>query len=101
MDADEHVKMHGGLREETGLKTYSKGPVDYTKKLKPRFRVEDLSRPERRMMYTSGPVEDQVDAQICPRGNATEGRTHEMREGGLHKEERECVRGGDEGTTQA
>ena len=39
MKDEEHVKIHGGLREEIGMKTYLHGPMDYAKTLKLRFRV--------------------------------------------------------------
>ena len=54
MKDEEHVKIHGGLREEIGMKTYLHGPMDYAKTLKLRFRVGDLDPPERRGMPIIG-----------------------------------------------
>ena len=34
---EEHLEMYGGLREEIGMRTYSHGPMDYTKTLKSDF----------------------------------------------------------------
>ena len=39
-------EMYGGSREETGMKTYLCGPMDYAKTLKLRFRVGNLDLPE-------------------------------------------------------
>ena len=43
-----HLEIYGGLREDTGMKTYLHGPMDYANKLNMRFWVGDLVLPERR-----------------------------------------------------
>ena len=50
----EHLEIYGGLREEIGMKTHLRGPMDYAKTLKLRFRVGDLDLPERRGMPVVG-----------------------------------------------
>ena len=47
-EAEKHLEIYGGLREDIGMKMYLHGPMDYAKKLKLRFRVGDLDIPERR-----------------------------------------------------
>ena len=47
------IEIYGGLREETGMKTYLHGPMDYAKTLKLRFRVGNSDLPERRNRYTT------------------------------------------------
>ena len=47
MKEKRQLEMYGGLREDIGMKNYLHGPMDYTKKLKLRFRVGDLDLPER------------------------------------------------------
>ena len=64
-------EMYGGSREETGMKTYLCGPMDYAKTLKLRFRVGDLDLPERRKRYASSREEEEI-AQMCPCGKAVE-----------------------------
>ena len=51
MDEEEHLEIHGGLREEIGRKKYMHGSMDYAKTLKLRFRVGDLDLPGRRKRY--------------------------------------------------
>ena len=51
MKEEKHEEVYGGLREDTGMKTYLHGPMDYAKKLKLQFRVGDLDLPERRKTY--------------------------------------------------
>ena len=53
VDEEEHMKIHGGLKERVGMKAYLHGPLDAAKNLKLRFRVGDLDLPERRKRYTS------------------------------------------------
>ena len=48
MKEEKHFEMYRRLREDTGMKTYLHGPMDYAKKLKLRFHVGDLDLPERR-----------------------------------------------------
>ena len=50
---EKHLEMYGGLREDIGMKTYLRCPMDYAKKLKLRFRVGDQDLPERRKRYTN------------------------------------------------
>ena len=50
------------------MKTYLRGPMDYAKTLKLRFRVGDLDLPERRKGYTTSEKEE--EAQMCPCGKA-------------------------------
>ena len=45
------------------MKTYFRGPIDYAKTLKLRFRVGDLDLPGRRKKYTSS-REEEEDAQV-------------------------------------
>ena len=49
---EKNYETYRGLREDIGMKTYMHGPMDYSKKLKLRFRVGDLDLPERRKRYT-------------------------------------------------
>ena len=57
------------------MKTYLHGPMDYSKKLKPRFRVGDLGLPERRKGYSSSREED-VATHLYPCGTTIENETH-------------------------
>ena len=47
-DAKHFRDIYGELNEDTGMKTYLRGPTDYAKTLKLRFRVGDLGLPEKR-----------------------------------------------------
>ena len=76
MKEEEHLEIYGGLREETGMKTYLHGPMDYAKTPKLRFSVWDLDLQERRQRYTSSREEEEEDAQMYPCGKAVESRTH-------------------------
>ena len=58
-------------REEIGMKTYLRGPIDYAKTLKLQFRVGDLDLPERRKRYASSREGEEI-AQMCPCGKAVE-----------------------------
>ena len=61
--------MNGGLSEGVGMKTCLDGPIDFAKTLKLRILVGDLDLPERRNKITSRrEEEEEVDAQMCPRG---------------------------------
>ena len=70
--------MYGGLSEGTGMKSYLRGPMDFAKTLKLRFRAGDLDLPERKKRYTSNREEEEVDAQMCPCGKAMENVIHGM-----------------------
>ena len=72
------------------MKTYVHGPMDYAKKLKLRFRVEDLDLPERRKRYTSSREED-VATYMCPCGTTIESRTHIVGECEIYKEKRDAL----------
>ena len=74
------------------METYLHGPLDYAKKLKLRFRVEDLDLPERRKRYTNSREEEDVTTNMCPCGT-TEGRTHIVGECELYKEGRDALEG--------
>ena len=74
VDEEEHLKIHGGLREGIGMKTYLHGPIDYAKILKLRFRMGDLGQPERRKRYNSS------------RGKARESRINIVAECELYKD---------------
>ena len=63
------------MREDIGMKTSSRGPMEYAKKLKLRLRVGDLDLPEIRKRYTSSREED-VGAHMCPCGTPIGSRTH-------------------------
>ena len=73
---EKHLEIHGGLREDIGMKTYLHGPMDYAKNLKVRSRVGDLDLPERRKRYTSSPEDEDVATNMCPCGTTTDNRTH-------------------------
>ena len=60
---EKHLEIYGGLREDIRMKTYLHGPMDYSKRLKLRFRVGDLDLPERRKRYTSSREEEDICAQ--------------------------------------
>ena len=72
------IEMQGELREKIGMKTYLRGPMDYAKTLKLRFRVGGLDLPERRKRYASSREEEEI-AQMCPCGKAVYSRTHIVR----------------------
>ena len=57
-----------------------------------RFRVGEVDLPERRERYTSSREEEgEVDAQMCPCGEAIESRSHVVGECEMYKEEREVL----------
>ena len=62
--------------------------MGFAKKLKLRFRVDDLGRPERRNRYTSSLEEEEIDAQRYPCGKSIESRTHIVGEREMYKEKR-------------
>ena len=88
---EKHLEIYGGLREDIGMKRYLHGPMNYAKKLKLRFRVEDLDLPERRKRYTSSREED-MDAHMCPCCTTTESRTHIVEECEICKENAKYIR---------
>ena len=67
----------GRLTEEIGIKSHLRGPMEYAKTLKLRFRVRDLDRPEtrKRGIPVVGRGEEK-GAQVCPCGKAKENRCH-------------------------
>ena len=67
-------------------------PNGLAKTLKLRFRVGDLTLPERRRRYTSSREEKEVDAQMCPCGKTIESRTHIVRECEVFKGERDVLK---------
>ena len=74
-----HFEIYRGLREDIGTKTYLHGPMDYAKKLKLRFRAEDLdlrTRRKKEICTSSREKEDVATNNMCPCGTTTEGRTH-------------------------
>ena len=76
MKEEKRLEIHGGLREEIGMETCLHGSMYYAKTLKLRFRVGGLDLPERRRRYTSSQEKEEEDAQMYPRGEAVESRTH-------------------------
>ncbi len=72
------------------MKTYLHGPMYYAKKVKLRFRVGDLDRPERTKRYTSSREED-VDALVCPCGTKAERRTHIVGECEIYEYEQDVL----------
>ena len=64
MDEEEHLEIHGGLREEIGRKKYMHGSMDYAKTLKLPFRVGDLDLPERRGIPVVEGVRKIKDARL-------------------------------------
>ena len=73
------------------MEMYLRGPMDYSKKLKLRFRVGDLDLPERRKRYTSTREEEDVGAHMCPCGTTIESRIHIVGECGIYMEERDAL----------
>ena len=73
------------------MKTYLRGPMDYAKKLKPRFRAADLDVPEIRKRYTSSREEEDVVTHMCQCGTTESSRTHIVGEREIEKEERDVV----------
>ena len=67
----EHLETYAGLSEGTGMKTHLHGPMGFAKTLELRFRVRELDPLERRKRYTSI-REEEVNAQMCPCGEAIE-----------------------------
>ena len=84
------VDIYGGLREDVGMKTHQHGPMDYTKKLKLRFRAGDLDLPKRRKIYTSSREEEDVATYICPCGTI-KSRTHIVGECEIYLEEQDAL----------
>ena len=91
VNEEKHVEIYRELRDDIGMKTYLHGLMDCAKKLKLRFRVEDLDLPEIRKRYTSSREED-MDAHICPCGTTIEGRTHIIGKCEIYKEERVALK---------
>ena len=88
---EKHLGICGGLREDSGMKTYLHGPTDYAKKLKLRFRAGDLDLPRRRKRYTSSREEENVTTDMCPRGTTVESRIRVVGECEKYKEERDAL----------
>ena len=91
VESEKHLELYGGLREEIPMKTHLNGLMDFAKTLKLRFRVGDLDTPEKRKRYPSSREEEEVDAQMCPRGKAIESRTGTAGECERYKEERDEI----------
>ena len=72
------------------MTTYFHRPIDFAKMLKLRFRGGDLDLLEKMKRYTSSREEEKVDAQMCPCGEAIEGRSNVLivEECEIYKEER-------------
>ena len=66
------VEIYRGLKEDIGMKTHLRGPMDYAKKLKLRLRVEDLDLPEIRKRFASSREEEDVVTHMCPCGTTIE-----------------------------
>ena len=93
--------MSGGLKEGVGMKAYLHGPMDAAKNLKLGFRVGDVDLPERRKIFTSIRVEEEVaDKPNCSCGKSTESRTHIVAECESYHEERDVLEGGNAGLEQ-
>ena len=69
---EKHLRDIRGVREDIGMKTYLRGPMDYAKKLKLRFRVGDLDLPEKRERCTNIQQEKDVVTHMYPCGTAIE-----------------------------
>ena len=91
---EKHSEIHGGLREDIGMKTYLHGPMDNAKKLKLRFSGGDLDLPEKRKKYTSGREEEDVATNLCPCGTTIESRTHIVGECETYTEEWDALEEG-------
>ena len=88
---EKHLEIHGGLREDIGMKTYLHDPMDYAKKLKLRFRVAGLDLPERRKRYTVV-GRRRTWLQIRARRSTTiDRKTHIVGEGEIYQEERDAL----------
>ena len=84
------MEMYRGLREETGMKTYVHGPMDYAKTLKSRFRVGDPHLPELRKSIPV--VGRKRKIHICPLvSKQIEYRTNMLGECEMYKEERDVL----------
>ena len=70
MREETHLEVHGGLREDVGMKTHLHGPMDYAKKLTLRFRGGNMDLPGRRKRYTRSVEEEEEDVatNICRAG---------------------------------
>ena len=75
---EELFEISGRLREETGMKPYLYGPMDYSKTLRLRFHVGDLDLPERR--YTRNREEEEVARTCALVANKKKSRTHSLGE---------------------
>ena len=75
-----------GIKRRMAMKRYLHDPMDFAKTLKLRFRVGDLDLPERRKRYTRSREEEEIDAQICPCGEAIESRSDIVGECEMYKE---------------
>ena len=91
VEEGQHLEIYGELRDDIGMKTYLHSPMDYTKKLKLRFRVGDLDLPERRKIHTSSREEEDVATNMCPCSTTTESRTHIVGECEIYKKERDAL----------
>ena len=91
VEEEKHLEIYRGLREDIGMKTCLHGPMDYAKKLKLRFRVEDLDLPERRKRYTRSRVEEDVATHMCPCGTAIESRAHIIGECEVYERKRDAL----------
>ena len=77
VNEEKNVEVYEKLREDVGIKTYLRGPMNYAKILKIRLRVRDLDLPNRRKRYTSSQEEEEgMNAQLCPCGTTVESRSH-------------------------
>ena len=85
------AEIYGGLRENTGIKTFLHGPMDYAKKLSLRLRIGDLDLPERRKRYTSSREEDDVATHMCMCGTTIKSRSHIVGECEIYKEKRDAL----------
>ena len=89
MKEEKHLEIHGGLREDIGMKTCLHGPMNYAKQLELRFRVGDLDLPERRDI----PVVERRTwlPNMCPCCTTIQSRTHIVRGCEIYKEEPDAL----------
>ena len=75
VEGENHLRyIREVVREETGMKTYLHGPMDYAKTLKLQFRAGDLDLSGRRKRYTSS--REKGDGQMSPCSKAKESRNN-------------------------
>ena len=91
MEEEKRLEVYGGSREDIGMKTYLHGPMDFAKKLKPRFRVGDMDLPERRKRYASSREEEDVATGMFPVRHNKRDRSHVVGECEIYKEERDVL----------